>query len=81
MKLLFLLVIKNLLTGDVPPNKVIEKNLETIANYNVLQRDDSMVLYAPPLTSDAPIATKSGKKYFEIILYRPASETVNSSYR
>jgi hypothetical protein len=72
-------VIKNLLTGDVPPNKVVEKNLETIANYNVLQRDDSMVLYAPPLTTET--TTKGSKKNFEIILYRPASETVNSSYR
>lgn len=41
-------------------------------------RDDSMVLYAPPL-SETPI--KGNKKFFEIILYRPASETVTSSYR
>lgn len=70
--------LKNLLTGDTAPHKVIEKNLESISNYNVLMRDDSMVLYAPPL-SETPI--KGNKKFFEIILYRPASETVTSSYR
>lgn len=73
------IALKNLLTGDISPNKVIEKNLDTIASYNVLQRDDSMVLYAPPI-GETPTA-KGAKRYFEIILYRPASETVTSSYR
>jgi calcium-independent phospholipase A2 len=77
--LLFLLfkALKNLLTGDIPPSKVIEKSLESISNYNVLQRDDSMVLYAPPIQPDA---TSKNKLCFEIVLYRPATETVNSSY-
>lgn len=70
--------LKNLLTGDIPPSKVIEKNLESIANYNVLQRDDSMVLYAPPIQTEA---TSRIKQTFEIVLFRPTTETVNSSYR
>lgn len=69
--------LKNLLTGDVPPNKVCEKNLDSIANYNVLQRDDSMVLYSPPISTDN---SKKAMPY-EIVLFRPASESVNSSYR
>lgn len=79
IKYFFPVALKNLLTGDIPPNRVIEKNLESIATYNVLQRDDSMVLYAPPIGEVA--STKNSRKYFEIVLYRPASETVNSSYR
>lgn len=71
--------LKNLLTGDQPPNKVIDKSLDSISNYNVLQRDDSMVLYAPPIQPESP-ASKS-KLNYEIILYRPVSENVNSSYR
>lgn len=74
----FFPALKNLLSGDIPPSKVIEKNLDTIANYNVLQRDDSMVLYAPPIQPDANARNKLS---FEIVLYRPATETVNSSYR
>jgi aspartate carbamoyltransferase catalytic subunit len=67
--------LKNLLTGDIPPSRVVDKNLETISNYNVLQRDDSMVLYAPPLQPDG---TSKAKLCFEIVLYRPVSETVNA---
>lgn len=71
---------KNLLSGDVPPNKVIEKNLDALANYNVLERDDSMVLYAPPIQE--PTGTNSKNKLtYEIVMFRPASETVNSSFR
>lgn len=70
--------LKNLLTGDIPPSRVIDKNLDAIANYNVLLRDDSMVLYAPPIQPDA--ASKI-KLTFEIVLFRPASENVNTSYR
>ncbi|CRL05329.1 CLUMA_CG018187, isoform A [Clunio marinus] len=70
--------LKSLLTGDIPPNKVIEKNLDLIGNYNVLQRDDSMVLYAPPLEI---VGTNNKTKLnYEIVLFRPASENVSSSY-
>jgi hypothetical protein len=74
-----LTALKNLLSGDVPPSRVIEKNLDAIANYNVLQRDDSMVLYAPPIQPDAP--SNKTKLTFEIVLFRPATENGNSSYR
>lgn len=71
--------LKNLLSGDVPPSRVIEKNLESISNYNVLQRDDSMVLYAPPIQPDA--VSSKNKQLFEIVLFRPATESGNMSYR
>lgn len=81
-KLLFSPALKNLLTGDIPPNRVIEKNLDTIANYNVLQRDDSMVLYSPPIAIDEKGSKKKTPPIpYEIVLFRPASESVNSSYR
>ena len=73
------LAIKNLLSGDIPANKVIEKNLDSIANYNVLQRDDCMLLYAPPIQPETP--SKNNKRFYEVVLYRPAKENVNSSYR
>lgn len=78
----FSLALKNLLTGDIPPNRVIEKNLDSIANYNVLQRDDSMVLYSPPIAIDEKGSKKKAPPIpYEIVLFRPASESVNSSYR
>jgi len=67
--------------GDVPPNKVIEKNMDSIASYQVLQRDDSMVLYAPPIQGDSSSGNNKSKLQYEIVLYRPASETVNYSFR
>ncbi|KAG5681964.1 hypothetical protein PVAND_011364 [Polypedilum vanderplanki] len=73
--------IKNLLTGEIPPSKVIEKSLDSIASYNVLQRDDCMLLFAPQITDNSTSNTSSkSKKFYEIILYRPASESINSSY-
>lgn len=75
--MLIISALKNLLTGDTPAGKVVEKSIEAVANHNVLQRDDCMVLYAPPIQAE----NSKVKLTYEIVLYRPATENVNSSYR
>ncbi|XP_053666851.1 85/88 kDa calcium-independent phospholipase A2 [Anopheles marshallii] len=68
------LVIQRLLGGDVPPNKVQEVKNESYINLQVLQRNESMRLFAP--NPNAP----DKKLVYEIILERPHSETINTSY-
>uniref|UniRef100_A0A182QI25 phospholipase A2 n=1 Tax=Anopheles farauti TaxID=69004 RepID=A0A182QI25_9DIPT len=67
-------VIQRLLGGDVPPNKVQEVKNESYINLQVLQRNESMRLFAP--NPNAP----DKKPVYEIILERPHSETINTSY-
>ncbi|XP_052894507.1 85/88 kDa calcium-independent phospholipase A2 isoform X1 [Anopheles moucheti] len=67
-------VIQRLLGGDVPPNKVQEVKNESYINLQVLQRNESMRLFAP--NPNAP----DKKLVYEIILERPHSETINTSY-
>lgn len=67
-------VIQRLLGGDAPPNKVQEVKNESYINLQVLQRNESMRLFAPnPNAADK-------KMVYEIILERPHSETINTSY-
>ncbi|XP_041774229.1 85/88 kDa calcium-independent phospholipase A2 isoform X4 [Anopheles merus] len=70
----FIQAIQRLLGGDVPPNKVQEVKNESYINLPVLQRNESMRLFAPnPNSADK-------KLVYEIILERPHSETINTSY-
>ncbi|XP_035912464.1 85/88 kDa calcium-independent phospholipase A2 isoform X3 [Anopheles stephensi] len=70
----FIQVIQRLLGGDVPPNKVQEVKNESYINLQVLHRNESMRLFAP--NPNAP----DKKVVYEIILERPHSETINTSY-
>ncbi|XP_052862024.1 85/88 kDa calcium-independent phospholipase A2 [Anopheles cruzii] len=70
----FMQVIQRLLGGDAPPNKVQEVKNESYANLQVLQRNESMRLFAP--NPNAP----DKKPVYEIVLERPHSETINTSY-
>ncbi|XP_049295992.1 85/88 kDa calcium-independent phospholipase A2 isoform X3 [Anopheles funestus] len=70
----FIQVIQRLLGGDAPPNKVQEVKNESYINLQVLQRNESMRLFAP--NPNAP----DKKLVYEIILERPHSETINTSY-
>ncbi|CAO1408014.1 unnamed protein product [Diamesa serratosioi] len=69
-------VLQRFLGVEVPPNKVTEIKTESLSSYQILHRDDSMVLYAPQLKSDM----KNSKSIFEIVLHRPTTESVNLSY-
>uniref|UniRef100_A0A182JLQ4 phospholipase A2 n=2 Tax=Anopheles atroparvus TaxID=41427 RepID=A0A182JLQ4_ANOAO len=66
--------LQRFLGGDAPPNKVQEVKNEAYVNLPVLQRNDSMRLFAPnPNAADK-------KPVYEIILERPHAETLNTSY-
>uniref|UniRef100_A0A1S4KHT0 Uncharacterized protein n=3 Tax=Culex pipiens complex TaxID=518105 RepID=A0A1S4KHT0_CULQU len=69
------LVLQRLLGGDAPPNKVQEVKNELYINLQVLHRDDAMRLYAPGNGSSG-----DKKSVYEIVLERPHSETINTSY-
>lgn len=69
-------VLQRLLGGDAPPNKVQEVKNEMYINLQVLHRDDAMRLYAPGNGSSG-----DKKSVYEIVLERPHSETINTSYR
>lgn len=68
------LVLQRLLGGDAPPNKVLEVKNEAYINLQVLHRNDAMRLYAPNFSSN------DKKSTYEIVLERPHSETINTSY-
>ncbi|XP_055605449.1 85/88 kDa calcium-independent phospholipase A2 isoform X2 [Uranotaenia lowii] len=66
---------QRLLGVDTPPNKVLEVKNDQYVKLPVLLRDDAMRLYGP-------VQNGSGdkKQVWEIVLERPHSETINSSY-
>ncbi|XP_058827123.1 85/88 kDa calcium-independent phospholipase A2 isoform X2 [Topomyia yanbarensis] len=68
------LALQRLLGGDAPPNKVLEVKNDAYINLHVLHRDDAMRLYAPNN------GTNEKKMVYEIVLERPHSETINTSY-
>ncbi|GAB0089957.1 85/88 kDa calcium-independent phospholipase A2 [Sergentomyia squamirostris] len=68
------LVLQRFLGGDAPPNKVSEIKTDTLQSLQVLQRDDSMVLYAPPP------GEKDKKVLYEIVLNRSMNEGMNTSF-
>lgn len=67
------LVLQRLLGVDAPANKVQEVKTETLESLQILHRDDCMVMYAPAFADKKPI--------YEIIVHRPYSESMNTSYR
>ncbi|XP_058459229.1 85/88 kDa calcium-independent phospholipase A2 isoform X2 [Malaya genurostris] len=68
------LALQRFLGGDAPPNKVLEVKNDGYINLHVLHRDDAMRLYAPSN------GTNDKKLVYEIVLERPHSETINTSY-
>ncbi|XP_059614992.1 85/88 kDa calcium-independent phospholipase A2 isoform X2 [Phlebotomus argentipes] len=69
-----LTVLQRLLGGDAPPNKVQEIKSDSLQILQVLHRDDSMVLYAPPP------GQAEKKAVYEIVLNRPFHEGMNTSF-
>ena len=71
----YLLALKSFLGGEAPPNKVLEVKNDCYAELQVLHRDDAMRLYQPNYSN-----SKDRNLYFEIVIERPHSESVNTSY-
>lgn len=63
-----------MLGGDAPANKVQEVKSDMYGNLQILQRDDSLVLYGPTTTS-----TDNKKLTYEIVVHRPFTDSVNTS--
>lgn len=57
----------------MPPERVQEIKSDTVQNLPVILRDDSMLLYGPD--------PKATKPVYEIVLHKPFSESMNTSYR
>ncbi|XP_053684981.1 85/88 kDa calcium-independent phospholipase A2 isoform X2 [Sabethes cyaneus] len=66
--------LQRFLGGETPANKVMEVKNDNYINLHVMHRDDAMRLYAPST------GTTDKKPVYEIVLERPHSETVNTSY-
>lgn len=59
--------------GDAPPGKVQEIKSDTTQHLPVILRDDAMLLYGTDGHSPKPV--------YEIILHKPFTESMNTSYR
>lgn len=66
-------VLQRIMGGDAPPGKVQEIKSDITQHLPVALRDDSMLLYGPDL--------KGTKAAYEIVLHKPFSESMNTSYR
>lgn len=69
-------VLHRLLGSDAGPNKVQEIKTDSLGSLPVLQRDEGMVLYGPPLT-----VVSDRKIQYEIVLNRPCSDNLSTAYR
>ncbi|XP_055842006.1 85/88 kDa calcium-independent phospholipase A2 isoform X1 [Episyrphus balteatus] len=67
-------VFQRLLGGDSPPNKVIEIKGDSLGTLQVIHRDESMVLFAPPLQQP------DKKAIWEIVLQRPCTDPNTTSF-
>ena len=67
-------MLQKLLGVDAPANKVQEVKNDSYEHLKILHRNDGMVMYDPPTSSN------DKKSVFEIVLHRPYSE-LNVSYR
>lgn len=65
-----------MLGSDVGPNRVQEIKTDSLGSLPVLQRDEGMVLYGPPLT-----VVPDRKIQYEIVLNRPCSDNLSTAYR
>lgn len=61
-----------------PPTKVIEVRSDNYLSRPIHYRDDSMLLYGPVSTNDKKNAKD---KYYEIVLHKPFTESLNHMYR
>lgn len=66
-------VIRNIVSVEHPPNQVIEVKLDHYISRRIYCREDSLVLYYPDDSSQ--------KRKYEILLYKPFTESIDYAYR
>ncbi|CAH1155338.1 unnamed protein product [Phaedon cochleariae] len=68
-------VIRNFLSNEPLPNKVIETRPDSLSSRDIYAREDGLVLYLPPLNLQ-----KGAKSNYEIVLHRPTTETLHQIF-
>lgn len=68
-------VLRSLLGSGDQPTKVQEVKSDAYTSRHILSREDSLVLYQP-----GPSTGKRDKAYFEIVLHRPFTESLDQAY-
>jgi calcium-independent phospholipase A2 len=68
-------VLRNLLTQQSNPNKVLDAKSDQYSDRFVQCREDALVLYGPGKEQ------KSTKGKYEIVLQRPCTETLHQAFR
>lgn len=69
-------VLRSFLTSGPPPDKVVESKPDSFTQRGIHAREDGLVLYLPPVN-----IPKGGKANYEIVLHRPATETLHQIFR
>lgn len=72
----FFQVLRSFLTSGPPPNKVVESKPDSFTQRGIHAREDGLVLYLPPVN-----VPKGSKANYEIVLHRPATETLHQIFR
>lgn len=72
---LFILVLRSILSAEAPPTKVIEAKSDAYTARDIYCREEGMVLYAPQASN------KKEKPRYEIVLHRPCTESLHQTYR
>lgn len=68
-------VLRNLLSQQSNPNKVLDVKSDQYSDRFVQCREDALVLYGPGKEQ------KSAKEKYEIVLQRPCTETLHQAFR
>jgi calcium-independent phospholipase A2 len=68
-------VLRNLLSQQSNPNKVLDVKSDQYSERFVQCREDALVLYGPSREQ------KSTKEKYEIVLQRPCTETLHQAFR
>jgi calcium-independent phospholipase A2 len=68
-------VLRNLLSQQSNPNKVLDVKSDQYSERCVQCREDALVLYGPSREH------KSTKEKYEIVLHRPCTETLHQAFR
>ncbi|XP_041987671.1 85/88 kDa calcium-independent phospholipase A2 [Aricia agestis] len=71
--------LRGLLGVEEPPTKVIEVRADSYVSRHVHCRDDSMQVYAPKTPPDSR-NNNSRDKYYEIVLQKPFTESIDQMY-
>lgn len=69
-------MLRSFLSSGPPKNKVVELKPDGFTQRGIHAREDGLVLYLPP--ANVP---KGGKANYEIVLHRPATETLYQIFR